>query len=85
MFDADFSLQVLPRATDILNAGLGEEIAYPVDRALAAPPDAESWNDIRRHVLWRARIAAVGQAQAEDILGETDAIARAIADELRGR
>ena len=83
--EADFSISSLPRATAIMNAGLGGEIVFPEDRVLAAPPDAESWNDIRRHVLWRARIAAVGQSLAEEIVDETDVIARAIAAELPGR
>jgi hypothetical protein len=83
--EADFSMPNLNRATVLMTEGLGGDIAFPEDRILAAAPDAESWNDIRRHVLWRARIAAVGQTLAEEIVDETDTIAGAIADELRAR
>ena len=55
--------------------------AFPEDRILSAPPEADSWNDIKRKSLFRIRIAAVGQALPKSILDATDEIASAIARE----
>jgi len=76
------SITVLTQANEILSERFGPDIVYPEDRVLLQPADADSWNDIRRNVLFRTRIAAVGQANAEAILDDTDEIARAIAAEL---
>ena len=74
----------LNRAAAILDENLGPNTVYPQDRVLAEPPDADSWNDIRRNVLFRTRIAAVGQTLADQIIVDTDSIAAAISAELEG-
>ena len=75
-------IDTVRRANQVLIDELGADVAYPEDRVLSAPPDADSWNDIRRHVFFRARIAAVGLAIAESILAESDQMAAALAAEL---
>jgi hypothetical protein len=72
------------RAEEIINDNLNTKYSPPVDNVLLQPPDADSWNDIRRNVLFRTRISAVGLALAEDILQQTDDIAQALASELDG-
>lgn len=72
----------LNRATAIMFEELGTEYAHPDDRVLSEPAEADSWNDLRRNVLLRMRIAATGQALAEGAIDQTDSIANAIAAEL---
>ena len=59
--------------------------SLPEDRVLSEPAKADSWNDIRRNVLFRMRIAATGQALVESTVDQTNDIAKAIAAELGGR
>jgi len=75
----------LNRANAIVYERLGPEFSLPEDRVLLEPADADSWNDIRRNVLFRMRIAATGQAIAESTVDQINAIATAIAAELRDR
>lgn len=79
------SLATLNRASEILSDRLSHVVVFPEDRILSAPPDADSWNDIRRNLQFRIFISAAGQATAELILNETDDIAAAIARELGSR
>lgn len=75
----------LNRANAIVYERLGPNFSLPEDRVLLEPADADSWNDIRRNVLFRMRIAATGQAQCESTVDLTNEIATAIAIELGGR
>lgn len=75
----------LNRANAILYERLGADFTIPEDRVLLAPAEADSWNDIRRNVLFRMRIAAVGQALSEDTVEQTNNIVKAIAAELGGQ
>jgi hypothetical protein len=75
----------LNRANAIVYERLGPEFSLPEDRVLLAPAEAESWNAIRRNVLFRMRIAATGQALAESTEDQTNEIVSAIAAELSGR
>ncbi|MDH3512862.1 MAG: hypothetical protein OER85_18640, partial [Gammaproteobacteria bacterium] len=75
----------LNRANAILYERLGSEFSLPEDRVLLEPAEADSWNDIRRNVLFRMRIAATGQALAESTVDRTIDIAGAIATELEDR
>ena len=75
----------LNRATEIQNAELGAGFEPPLDTVLAQPPDAESWNDMRRQLLFRLNIAANGQARAEQALEQNRVMAAAIAAELDTR
>ena len=75
----------LNRANAILYERLGSDFSLPEDRVLSEPAKADSWNDIRRNVLFRMRIAATGQALVESTVDQTNDIAKAIAAELGGR
>jgi hypothetical protein len=79
------AISALARGGEILGESFGEDVVYPEDRVLSQPADSDSWNDIRRNVLLRARIAAVGQANSEETLAQTDEIAKAVASELQRR
>lgn len=83
--DSQATVAALNRATEILNARLKSKDLYPKDHVLSLPADSDSWNDIKRNLLFRIRIAAVGQSGAELILAATDEMATAIANELNGR
>jgi len=75
----------LNRGTEIVYERLGSAFSLPEDRILSEPAESDSWNDIRRNVLFRIRIAAAGQALAESALVEINDIAAAIAAELDAR
>jgi len=75
----------LNRASAIIYERLGPEFSLPEDSILLEPAEADSWNDIRRNVLFRMRIAATGQALVESTVDQTNDIVTAIAVELGGR
>jgi hypothetical protein len=75
----------LNRGTAIAYERLGPAFSLPEDRVLSEPAESDSWNDIRRNVLFRIRIAAAGQALAESTVDEINDIATVIAAELNGR
>jgi hypothetical protein len=78
-------ITALSRAGEILAQQFGADVVYPEDRVLLQAMDSDSWNDIRRNLILRARIAAVGQANSEETLVLTGEIADAIAGELQRR
>lgn len=53
-------MQIVVTADDLAAGILGDEFNRPLATVLLNPPDAESWNNIRRHVLLRIRVAAIG-------------------------
>jgi hypothetical protein len=75
----------LNRANSIVYERLGPEFSLPEDRILSEPAESDSWNDIRRNVLFRIRISAAGLAQAESTVEEINDVATAIAAELEAR
>ena len=75
----------LNRGAEIMAEYLGPEHKPQVDTVLSQPPEAESWSDIRRNVLFRMRIAAVGVAKSEEIIAYTQELADALAEELERR
>jgi hypothetical protein len=75
----------LNRGNEIVYERLGSDFSFPEDRVLLAPAEADSWNDIRRNVLFRMRIAAAGQALAEGTVNQTLEISTAITAELNSR
>lgn len=77
--------QVLPSLQDsnrFLLDTLGEDVRYPEDRVLSAPADADSWNDIRRQVLFRTRVAGIGRLIAQRMLDTTAGVIDALEAEL---
>lgn len=75
----------LNRGAAIMARHLGPDYAPLPDAVLSRPPEAESWSDIRRNVIFRMRIAAVGQAKSEDIASYMQEMADALAAELENR
>ena len=75
----------LNRAAAVIAEQLGQDYEVPADTVFSQPAEAESWSDIRRNVLYRMRIASVGQVKAEDIAAYMQEIADALAEELAGR
>ena len=72
----------LNRSNAIVYERLGSEFSFPEDRVLLEPAEAESWNDMRRNVLFRMRIAAAGLSLTESTLDQISDIATAIDAEL---
>ena len=77
--------RTLNRGAQIMAEQLGPEYEVPPDTVLSRPPEAESWGDIRRNVLFRMRVASVGQAKTEDIQSYMQEIADELAAELEKR
>ena len=73
------------RAAAVIAVQLVQDYEVTADNVLSQPAEAESWSDIRRNVLYRMRIASVGQVKAEDIAAYMQEIADALAEELAGR
>ena len=84
-FRADSTEALVNRGTEILRDSLGEDFTTTSNPVLERPPEAESWDEIRRNVLFRMRIAAVGQALAETLADGADDMARAIDAELAAK
>lgn len=76
---------VLDRGAEIMAEQLGQEFKPPPDAVLSRPPTAESWSDIRRNVLFRMRIAAIGQSKSESIAEYMQELAEELATELGQR
>ena len=75
----------LNRAAAIMAERLGPDYEPLPDVVLSRPPEAESWSDIRRNVVYRMRVATVGQAKCEDIATYMQEIADDLAAELEHR
>ena len=75
----------LNRSAAIMAERLGPDYEPLPDLVLSRPPEAESWSDIRRNVIFRMRIATVGQAKSEDIATYMQELADGLAAELDRR
>jgi hypothetical protein len=64
---------------------LGPERTYPRDDVLTRPAGSRSWDDIRRHVLLRMRVASVGAIIGERMIEETRVLYQDIETELERR
>ena len=84
-FERDDTESILNRGAQILAEQLGPEYEVLPDTVLSRPPEAESWSDIRRNVLFRMRVASVGQAKSEEIASYMQEIADELAAELESR
>jgi type II secretory pathway pseudopilin PulG len=60
-------------------------IRLPADDVLRRPPEADSWDDIRRMVIMRMRISSIGETLARSLIAETRTLNAAIEQELAGR
>jgi hypothetical protein len=84
-FGMDDTEVILNRAVEIMAERLGPDYKPQPDDVLSRPPEAESWSDIRRNVIFRLRIATVGLAKSEEIARYMQEIADDLAAELQGR
>lgn len=75
----------LNRGAAIMAERLGPDYEPLPDVVLSRPPEAESWSDIRRNVIFRLRIATVGEAMSEEIAAYMQEIADDLAAELEQR
>jgi len=75
----------LNRAAAIMAERLGTAYEPLPDVVLSQPPEADSWGDIRRNVLFRMRIATVGQPKSEAIATYMQEMADDLAAELEHR
>ena len=64
---------------------LGPERTYPRDDVLTRPAGSRSWDDIRRHILLRMRVASVGAIIGERMIEETRVLYQDIETELARR
>lgn len=79
---------VLAPITDsnaILLDTLGPDFSWPRDVVLQQSPRASSWDDFRRQVLYRMRIAASGSAVGEGMIDSTLQLRSRIEQELERR
>lgn len=70
-------------ADDLLREALSDGPAMPTDEVLLQPAGAVSWDDLRRLVVFRARISAVGVLQGNRGIESTLDLRAAIEEELR--
>ena len=79
------TVDTMNRSNEIMMEELGPEYEPLPDAVFSRPPEAESWSVMRRNVLFRMRIAAVGQTKAEEITAYMQEIAEELAEELAER
>ena len=72
-------------ANDAMAEMLGPERTYPRDEVLTRPTGSRSWDDIRRHVLLRMRVALVGANIGERMIEENRVLYQDIETELARR
>ena len=61
---------------------LGSDVSKPHDAILHQPPDAASWDNLRRYVLFRTRIASIGITLGEQAIDLSREMRAAIEAEL---
>ena len=75
----------LNRGAALLAESLGPDYEPQPDAVLSRPPEAESWSDIRRHVIFRMNVATTGQAKSEEIEAYQQEMADYFTAELQHR
>lgn len=72
-------------AEQILINKLGPDVSYPRDDVLLRSRASRSWDEIRRHVLLRARIASIGAYIGEQTINSSQELRAEIEKELERR
>jgi hypothetical protein len=72
-------------ATAVLLDSLGPDFSWPRDVILRQPQNASSWDELRRHVLYRMRIAASGSVVGASMIESTQQTRFRIEEELKRR
>lgn len=62
---------------------LGDDVSMPHDAILHQPRGATSWDDLRRHVLFRTRVASIGITLGNQAIDASREMRTAIEEELR--
>ena len=78
-------LPAIERADAVLLEALGPDFSWPNDDVLQQPPRSSSWDDFRRQVLYRMRIAAAGRVIGERLIESTKQLRVRIEEELARR
>lgn len=85
-FKADQSaIEPIVNANAVLLDTLGPDFSWPRDVVLQQRPNSSSWDDFRRQVLFRMRIAASGQVMGERVSESTRQLRFRIEEELKRR
>jgi hypothetical protein len=71
--------------TAVLLDTLGTDFAWPRDVVLQQPQRSSSWDDIRRQVLFRMRIATGGRLIGVGVIDSTRQLRSRIEEELKRR
>jgi hypothetical protein len=79
------ALATILNANTVLLDALGPDYSWPRDVVLQQPPNSSSWDDFRRQVLFRMRIAASGQVTGERVSESTRQLRFRIEEELERR
>lgn len=74
---------ILVEAEKLLMNAVGEDSAMPRDEILEHPPEHPSWDDLRRQVLFRVKVATIGVTAGRRAIDATREIRAAIEEELR--
>jgi hypothetical protein len=72
-------------ANAILLDALGPDFSWPRDIVLRQPRNVSTWDDLRRQVLYRMRIAASGSTVGEGMIDSTLKLRSRIEEELKRR
>lgn len=84
--DVDQSVLIpITGASAVLEEVLGPDFAWPRDVILEQPPRSSTWDDFRRQVLYRMRIAAGGRTIGERLIESTSQLRTRITEELERR
>lgn len=78
-------LAAITDTTAVLLDTLGADFAWPRDVVLQQPQRSSSWDDIRRQVLFRMRIATGGRLIAMGVIDSTRELRSRIEEELKRR
>jgi hypothetical protein len=79
------ALAPIERANAVLLDVLGPDFAWPRDVVLQRPQGSSSWDEFRRQVLFRMRIAAAGQVTGERLIESTRQLRDRITEALERR
>ena len=78
-------LLIVASANAIVVDTLGPDFSWPRDDILQQPLRSSSWDDFRRQVLFRMRIAAAGRVIGERLIESTRQLRGLFEDELARR
>ena len=72
----------IAEADSLIEDLLGPDAIYPNDEVLKRPAGSRGWDDIRRHLLLRMRVASVGAILGNLMIDATRELRQDIENEL---